>query len=501
MVKDFFQEIDQRIFMVDEEAYGYPYDPETDNAAWTAIDESCPNVIPVNIITESFDYEIPRRLHEKIMAIGGGKHPAMIVNMVQDPVDISFETKMQHPLFMSYAVGVEASAGTVAEISTIIPPVKADCVEDSYFFINDIIATGEKHYVIWIDKDGAGAAGKPAFHGIPATNVLQADISGDTTDQQVSDTITATINTTSSITATNGGGTTPTITCTNDVIGAVRDIRDSVAIPTLFTFAVTTQGVSTHTITPSTGYALPSFTLHIEQYNSSDSTESIYIDLFGCVITECEITVDYADKIIKEAVTIKSVNYAVGAKLLDPPNFIEIIEPFVWQNLYVTTNEYLIMAGTTTKTPAIVSKTAFKVTNDVEFHPGIGVAYATTVVNKKREVSLNIVGFTKIKDLFDAFKDTWDNTNKYYTTVAAKLNSVFSIVRTTTNDYFKIIIDNWLITECNQHVFNIDEGIKGIDITFTDAVPDTGGASIISEFTIADYLSETCYQNGTWTPP
>ena len=244
---------------------------------------------------------------------------------------------------------------------------------------------------------------------------------------------------------------------------------------------------------------MQSFTLHIEQYNRSDASESIYIDLFGCVVTEDEITIDYADKIIGEAVSIKSVNFAVGVKLTNPPNFIEVIEPFVWQNLYVTSNAFLIMKGTTTLTPAIVSKTAFKVANDIEFHPGIGVAYPTTVVNKKRAVSLNIVGFTKIKDLFDAFKDSWDVTNNYYTNVGAKLNSVFSVVRTTTNDYFKIIVDNWYIEECNQHVFNIDEGIKGIDITFTDAIPTSAGGSIISTFTIADYLSNTCYHDGTWT--
>ena len=501
---DFYQEFDQKIFMVDEHAYGEHYDPESEHVAWAAISAAFPHVIPVNIITDSFDYEIPRRLHEKILAIGGGKHAAMIVNTVQEPVDISFETKMQHPLFMAYAVGQETSTGTgaVKEITTItFTTVTDDSAQGKYFLINGIDANGEEHFAVWIDTVNDQSTGKPTIAGINSDNVLPANLAAalDPTNPTAAE-LSAAVNTIvggdAVFGSTDGTGS---IEVTNASAGAVRDVRDSGVDAMGITVSVGTQGSTTHTITPSVGHALPSFTLHIEQYNTDTPSESIYIDLFGCVVSECEISVDFEAKIIGESVNIKSVNYIVGVKFTNPPNFIDLIEPFVWGALKESASNYLIMAGTTDKTPAIVTKTSIKVSNDVVFYPGIGVNYATTVVNKKRTVELNIIGFTQIKDLFDAFKDSWDNTNNYYTNVGAKLNTVFTLTRTATNDYFKIAVSNWYVEACNQHVFNIDEGIKGIDITFTDAVPASNGGSIISTFTIADYLSETAYHNGTFT--
>ncbi|KKK86124.1 hypothetical protein LCGC14_2766360, partial [marine sediment metagenome] len=43
---DFYQEIDQRLFMVDEESYGYAYDPESTSAVWTKLAAAFPHVIP-----------------------------------------------------------------------------------------------------------------------------------------------------------------------------------------------------------------------------------------------------------------------------------------------------------------------------------------------------------------------------------------------------------------------------------------------------------------------
>ena len=517
MVKDFFQEIDQRLFMVDEHVYGEHYDPESEHVAWAAISAAFPHVIPINIITDSFDYTLPRRLRDKIYAVGGGKHPAMIVNTIQEPVEISLETKMQHPLFMAYAIGQETSGptGAVVEITAItFATVTDSSAQGKYFLINSIDANGEDHWAFWV-SDVGDDTGKPTIAGIATANIYKMDLSGavDPTNPTGAELATAF---STAADAADDYFATPAVasakaTVTGVSPGAVRDCRDSGVDPLGISVSVTTQGSSTHTITESTGYALPSFTFHIEQYNSSDATESIYLDLFGCVVTDCEITIDYADKIVKEAVTFKSVNFAVGNLLTNPPNFIEILEPFIWDALTVASNEYLMQSTTevpvtTDRTPEIVNKTSLKVTNDIMFQPGIGVLYPTTVINKKREVSLNIVGYTKLKDLYDYHNtDTWDNANGRYTTLAARLNTVFKLKRTATVDLFEIHIYNWLIEEGNYHIFNIDEGILGLDVTFTDATPYTDKRIIVkiagtAGFIISDYLSDTCYHNGTWTP-
>lgn len=497
---DFYQELDQRLFIVDEGSYGYAYDPESTSAVWTALVASFPHVIPINIVTDSFDYDLPKRLKEKIYAIGGGRHPSMIVDTIQDPIDVSFDTKMQHPVFMSYAIGTETSvAGAVAEIATVTPVQKSDCVQDSYFLLNDLVSgSGEKHYAIWIDVSGAGS--KPTIAGIHANNVLQVDLNLDASDQDVSDRMVIAINTTTSITADNSAGTVVPITCTNDAAGAVRDVRDSGVTPTLFTFAVATQGTTTHSVAENITHTLPSFTFHVEQYNRNVAAESIYLDLFGCVVTDNEISIDFDEKIIKESVTFRSPHYSVGVLLTNPPRFIENIEPFIWGAFTEAASNYLLMEGTTDKTPDIVSKTSLKVTNDITFLPGIGINYASTVINKKREVSLNIVGFTQNRDTYDYWKDTWDNVNEYYDTASGKLNTVFKVVRTATNDQFEIHVYNWLIEEHNHNVFNIDEGIKGLDITLTEATPYSDTRILVKAngtvgFVITDYLSDTCYQN------
>ncbi|KKM80072.1 hypothetical protein LCGC14_1343570 [marine sediment metagenome] len=504
---DFYQEIDQKLFMVDEQSYGYAYDPETDSAIWTKLAAAFPHVIPINIITDSFDYEIPRRLKEKIYAIGGGKHPAMVVDTVQDPVDISLETKLQNPLFMAYAIGDSTSTatGAVKEITEItFATVTDSSAQGKYFLMNGIDANGEEHWAFWLST--SGDTGKPTIAGIATANIYAINISGvsDPTNPTGTEIGQAFITAADAADAYFGTptGAAAIITVSGQTAGAVRDCRDSGVDPIGLTASVTTQGSSTHTITESTGYELPSFTFHIEQVNII-SGDNIIIDLFGCIVTSCEITVDFSDKIVSEAVTFRSPHYAEGDLLTNPPPFIEAIEPYIWGALTEAASNYLLQEGTTDKTPTIVSKASFKIDNEVDFHPGIGVNYATFAVNKKREVSLNIVGFIQDKDLLEYFLNTWDTTNEVYTG-KSKLNTVFKLVRTATNDQFEIHIYNWIIEDHNNHIFNIDEGIKAIDLTLTGATPYTDKRLIVTiagavGFTIASYLSDTCFNNGTWT--
>ena len=457
-----------------------------------------PHVIPVNVIPESFDYEIPKILKEKIYAIGGGKHPAMIVNTIQEPVEFSFEAKMQHPVFLTYAVGTVASTGTRAEVIVItFATVTDSAAQGKYFLINGIDASGEEHWAFWLDTAGNGTTGKPTIAGIKADHVYAIDVSlaVDPTNPTGAEIGQAFITAADAADAYFGTpeGVAAVITVTGATVGAVRDCRDSGVAPMGISVSITTQGVNTHTVSENPRHDLRSFTLHIEQRND-DSDEDINIDLFGCVIPEYELTTDYGDKIVKESVTIKTVNFAMGNRLTNAPRYVELIEPHTWKHLKSDTPNFLIMEGSTDKTPAIVNKSVFKVSNEVKFHPAIGSTYVQTVTSGKRDVSLNIVGHTKNRDTFDYYKDEWDVVNERYDSASGRLNSKIILERLATYDYMSLSVYNWLIEEHNHHVFSIGDGIKGLDLTFTDATPDSN-KRIIDSFTIVDYLSDTCYQN------
>ncbi|HEC36905.1 MAG TPA: hypothetical protein ENI29_01630 [bacterium] len=570
---DFIQQTDQSIYIVDEESYGEHYDPESEHNAWVAISAAFPHVIPVNIITDSFDYEIPKILKEKLFSIGGGKYPALIANTIQEPVEISFETKMQHPIFLTYAVGTVASTGTRAEEVTITCPAESGNIsQGDYFLINGIDGSGEEHFAVWMDTAGDTSSGKPTIAGIAADHVLPTNLSVNTpnnTPTQVATAVAAILHADGAFTDNSSSGADVKTTMASS--GAVRDARDSGVASCGITVSVTQQGVNTHTITESTGYSLPSLTMHIEQRNSTpvvkesaadgvtvaagktftsagatfsssgvaaghllcidegtqtgkyliisvdsenqvtvakDSdflattsldfrvldTEDVIVDLFGCVVTDYELTIDYGDKIVSESVTLKCVNYSLGDRLTNPPPKVELIDPHTWVDLKESASNYLLQEGTTDKTPDIVNKAILKISNDVEFQPELESRYPQTAMNGKREVSLQLVGFTKNRDTFDYFNDTWDNTNQRYSSASGRLNSKIRLERNITYDYMLFSIYNWLIEEHNHNVFSIDDRIKGLDLTFTAATPDIN-LRIIDSFSIVDFLSDTCYQN------
>jgi len=497
MSENFYQEIDQRIFLVNEQSYGYPYDPQTDRAAWTKLGATFPHVIPINIIADSFDYDIPKIIKEKIYAIGGGKHPTVIANTKQEPVEITFETKMQYAIFKAYAIGSVASTGTRPEVTVItFATVTDSSAQGKYFLVNGIDASGEEHFAVWLDTAGDGSTGKPAVEGIAADHVLAANVSGavdptNPTAAEISAAVHAIMNADAAFGTVDGTGS---VTVTNALDGAVRDARDSGADPMGISVSITQQGVNTHTVTENVTANLPSFTIHIEQQNRGDSGEDIVIDLFGCVIDSYEVSVDYGEGTVTESVTFRCPHYAVGTKLTNPPPFADTLEPHTWANLKESASNNIFMEGIIDKTPTSVNSVRFTVGNNVDFQPDIGVRYNRYHIAKKREVSLNIVGFSENRDSLDYYLDEWDNVNQRYSSASGRLNSKLKLQRDATYDYSDLSVYNWLLEEHNHNIVSIDDGIKGIDITLTDATPDSN-RRIIDSFSIVDYLSDTCYQN------
>ena len=504
MADDFYEEVDQKVYMVRESSFLTPYL----GTKVTALTATYPYLIPVPIIADGFEYDLPRRLKEKLYGIGGGKHPMAIVNTKQEPVTFTIETKMQTAQFLSYAIAsgaassvashTDAHEGTITCVAD-----SSDSLDGTYFLIESIDAEGNgEMYCVWIDTDDSGTT-YPGPTEIPEANRIEVSQSGGYDSA-------TTISTDANATAVGGSvelalesiGITSSasegvITWACDNAGAVMAARDSGTAPTGFAFATTTNGASTHTISEGTGRDIPSFTLHIEQ-NQDTTAEDYKFDLFGCVVNSYTMTIDYENGLVNESVEIMCPHYAVANRNTElPPQFDAVHVPHAWVNLTEAASKYLLMTGTTDVTPKVVTKSELKISNNVTMLPEIGYSYAQHVVAGKREVSLNIVGFADDSDRLTDYLDTWTNSStaatNYYTTTSARINSLIKLQRESTYDNFELAIYNWLIDSHSLKVFPIEDKIMGIDITLSDATPD-GNKRIFNSFVVKDYLPEYQYE-------
>lgn len=167
-----------------------------------------------------------------------------------------------------------AITGNVAEISTVtcIADV-ASSLNSTYFFLDGIDADVNNpvvKYAVWIDVNNAGAA--PSITG--RTNV-EVDIAIAASASTVATAVAAAIDALDDFGA---AAVDTVVTITNGTAGAVDDVSD---VGTGFTFAVTTDGVTTKVISEST--TLPNVGFHNEKEKSS---EDIRVDVLG--ITQLE---------------------------------------------------------------------------------------------------------------------------------------------------------------------------------------------------------------------
>ena len=122
----FLQEKDQRIYMFPEQNTAKKtddYQTPLNGTQNTANPATYPWYKRINLITEGLSYDIPIQLKEKLRDIGAGNHASHVVNTTQDPVDITFETKMVDATFLAMAIGTCATAADVlaAECITQFP--------------------------------------------------------------------------------------------------------------------------------------------------------------------------------------------------------------------------------------------------------------------------------------------------------------------------------------------------------------------------------------------
>jgi hypothetical protein len=162
---------------------------------------------------------------------------------MNEEVDLVFSEvseNEQHPTITANFDDTCFNQTGVQEISTAVAVAASSITTGKYFTIevisNPAAAITRTGYYVWFNKDAGG--GDPAPTGYTAIEVTVT--TGDSA-QDVSDAMVTAITAKTDVTATNGAGTSTTVTITNDRNG---DVKDAVDVDSGLTITVTTQGVA-----------------------------------------------------------------------------------------------------------------------------------------------------------------------------------------------------------------------------------------------------------------
>lgn len=478
----------QRIYFQREgSTYGKVYDPETELTAFTAVPANYPHWRKLDYIPDTLEPTLPFIEKIKEYDISDFKHASSIANGNIEPVEITIDMNAQGLEFLMYAIGAPAfSSHTQKIVQTITCIDETSGVDENDYFLLDVVQADNtlKHYLVWFNN-GTGSA--PSVTGINAANRVEIDISGgDKTANEIALLLETALEALTEITACTVSSANCEIT-TVVTNGAVLPARNGAASPG-FTYSVSTFGSTTYTVTEDLTTALPSFTIHLEQQNNT-SAEDIIWDLFGCVIEEITVNVAFGDKIVKYSVTI-SCPYAVeGNRCTNPPGRKQIATMGSMTALQESASNYIIQEGTTDRTPSTVEKVSLTIKNNVTFQSDISKNYKVEAFAGKRDVSMNIVGTTTEKELFNYWQGAYALSGSDYIPSGAsdKLNTEFKLQRDATYDYLQISVYNWLLRDHNFKFVNVDEAVKSVDMSFEDGTADSNGR-ILDSTTYVSYI-------------
>ena len=440
----------QRIFFQRETTYGNIYDPESDIAAWSQVPADYPHWRKLDIMEDTFDMSIPFIEKLKKFDISDSKHASSILSGNIAPVDITFEMTAQGLEFLPCSIGAPAlSSHDQAMIQTITCPTEASGIAQGDYFLIDAITTNiTEHFAVWADTAGDTSTGKPVITGVNAANVLPANLSGSTptsTAAQVATAVATIINADGTFGAAASGAI---CTVTHAASGAVQMAHDSQDAPMGIIVGVTTWGATTYTVTESIGTSLPSFVIHLEQRNDTSAEDELW-DLFGCVVESISVSLTYGDKIANYTVVFKCPYALPGLRSTNnPPR--KYIKAFpAMSSIQESAGSFLIQeAGTTIRdrTPQQVDSVVLEINNNITFRSDISKRYKTFPIAGKREITLQIIGNTSERELFQYFLEAFTNdaTDWIPTSANGKLYGVFKIQRDATYDYISISFYNWL---------------------------------------------------------
>jgi hypothetical protein len=486
----------QRIFVQREgSTYGKPYDPEAELTAFTAVPADYPHWRRLDIIEDTFD--VPVAFIEKLKKydLEDAKHPSAILSGNIAPVEIAFDMPAQGLEFLPMAIGNPAvTSHKQAMVQTITCPANDGTISDNDYFLLDLIdGSGDvEHHLFWFDETTGGSA--PTVTGINATNRHECAIDGDSLASEVATTVATAINGVTGFGASASGAV---VTVTNDNNGAVQMGHNGAASPSCI-FGVNTWGSTDYGTVELVNTTLPSFTFHVEQQNETSGEDLVY-DLFGCVVQSITLNLTYGDQIATYNVVFKcpyAIENSNGRNTNNPPR--KYIQSFpAMSSLQESAQNRLLMENpdTTTdidRTPKTVDSIVLTITNNVEFKGDISKRYLTLPVAGKREITLQIIGNTHEKELFQYFLEAFtdDGTDWYPSSANGRLKTVYKIQRDATYDYILISFYNWTCDAHNFSFVSVDDAVKAVDMTFSDGSSDSNGR-IIDDFDFVSYIDKT----------
>jgi len=491
-----YEKAGQKIYFQREVTYGSIYDPDSEIDEWTIVDTDYPHWRRLDIIEDTFDIGIPNIEKLKKFDLDAAKHPSDIMDGNYEPVEITFDMTARGLEFLPFAVGaatVASSGQAMVQNLKCGSKTNGEITHESSFII-DVMLTGGtiEHYCFYYDVDGGVVA--PSITGITDYTVLT--VSGATTPASVATIVAAAIDLKTDVSAAVHTSLAGVVVVTADIAGAVNQAHELANEgDTGMIFGIATYGSTNYTITETVTTTLQSFTIHIEQKNN-ESTEDLVYDLFGCVVNSISINVAYGDQVATYSVTFKCPYGLPTTRALNPPPRKYIPGFPSMSSMQEAMNEYLIQedgwettAGNTSlyqvktswdRTPRQVDSVVLNITNNVEFKGDLSKRYKNLAVAGKREITLQIIGNTDEKELFQYFLEAFtnDGTDYYPSNASGRLNSVWKIQRDATYDYIKITFYNWILQEHNFSFVSVDDAIKAVDITLSDSTGDSNGRAI-----------------------
>ena len=487
----------QKIFFTRETAtYGEPYTSASSLTAFTSLAADYPHWRRMDLIPDSADIIVPLIEKLKQFDIGDSKHPSAIFSGNIKPVEFTIDMNAQSLEFLAFAVGAPTLTSHKQAMTQVLTFTTAQPTQGDYFLFDIIDSDGIiQHYGVWSDTAGDTETGKPTVTGIAAAKMLAADTSSSSTVTTLADAVETIIETTL------GSGGTSDITTANNVAGvltliharagAVQIAHDSNAAPFDMTVtSITTWGSTDYAVVEALTHELPSFTMHVEQAHGDTSAEDIVWDLFGCVVQEITVDVNYGDSIVKASVTFScpyAIENANGICTNPPPRKLIAAFPSMTA-LQESASNYVIMEATTDRTPETVDKVSLTIRNNVNFQTDIAKRYGVLAVAGKREISMNIVGATAEKELFTYYQGLYVlSGTDWVPTGASKLNTKFKLQRDATYDYILISIYNWMLEEHDFVFVSVDDAVKMVDMTFTDGSADSNGR-LIDDMDFVSYI-------------
>jgi len=486
----------QRIFFQRETTYGNIYDPESQIAAFTQVPADYAHWRRLDIIEDTFNVSVPLLDKLKKFDIQDAKHASAVLSGNYEPVDVSFEMTAQGLEFLPCAVGTPALIShdqAMIQTITCVGDVASN-LNETYLLIDSINTNITKHFLIWIDVNTTGSA--PTVTGIHADNRYEADIAVGANAATVATEIAATIHALADFTASSDGAV---VTVTHVADGAVQMAHNGAASPG-FEYGVDVRGSTKYTVTESVTTILPSFTFHYEQRNDTTEEDIVY-DLFGCVIDNISVNLIYGDKIAKYSITFKCPYAVAGLRNTNNPPRKYITGFPTMSSMQESIDSWLLQEdgfSTTTaqtqedRTPQQVDSVVLSIKNAIEFKGDLSKRYKNLAVAGNREITLQIIGNTTEKELFQYFLEefTNDGTDWYPTSANGRLNSVWKVQRDGTFDYITIAFYNWICLEHNFSFVSVEDAVKSVDITLQDGSSNSSGL-IITSFIYQSYIDET----------